>query len=355
MKKVFIVYGGAQTRGGIYTYLLKLFEKSQESEDVKLTLASIGNWPLTQELWAQNYEVVTISKNPFGFLGGLKKVKNYDVIVTMGLVSNVFGRFWGILGRKKVLTVIHSDWRTDYLSSPVKKVFFWLSDRVLRFSTTKYICVSEYLKKLLIAEGVKSEKIAVIYNGVSVPNNSSIKKRTKFHKPVRIVSVGRLHPVKNFPNLIKACAELSDSSWELTIYGEGAKREKLQKLIKSLGFESKVKLPGQTNKKWEDLFEADIFAQTSLSEGFGLSVVEAMLVGLPVLVTPQGALPELIKNNSTGYIATDVTDKAITQILEKIIKNPTQAIKIGFQARQFALLKFDENNWAKSTLSEFIK
>lgn len=351
MKEVLIVYGGAKNRGGTYTYLKNLFFGSRKDKLLNLTLASIGKWPLERDLKKEGFGVWSTSKSIGGFFEGLKKASSYDLLVTMGLVSNFFGRLWAIWHEKPVVTIIHSDWRSDYLNNKIKKILFFVLERTLRFRTTHYICVSEYLKNNLVAEGVNKDKISVIYNGVPEPR---IKKSPRgLGKIIKIVSVGRLHPVKNFDNLIRACAALPFKNWTLTIYGGGPERKKLEEIARKLGVAKKISFAGQVKNLEKKLIGGDIYVQPSLSEGFGLAVIEAMLLGLPVLVTPRGALNEIVKDRKTGFVCSSVSDKSIGEKLTEIIKNYNHAQKIAQKGQKEAIKKYNIKNFVRKTSEVF--
>ena len=380
MKKVLIVYGGAKHRGGIYTYLEGIFFGSKNDPEVELSLATIGNWPLGTSLEKNGFEVWVADKNPGGLLSGIKKSREFDAIVTMGLVSNFFGRFWAFWAHKPLLTVVHSDWRTDYLSSPIKKFIFAVAERLMRFVTKRYITVSEYLKGRLMAEGVKQEKISVIYNGVTQPEelrgkkygvsegkgeenavflNKSHNSYSISHTPGTVVigSVGRLHPVKNYQELILAIADLKKQGQNvrLEIAGDGAEKEKLEKVIRENGLSKEVRLLGW-RKDLNKLRQGwDIYIQPSITEGFGLAAVEAMQQGLPVVVTPGGALPELVADGETGIVATGFGHTDIAQALEKMISDREKMAKMAEAGQKFAAENFGIDKWTQETLKEYAK
>ena len=92
---------------------------------------------------------------------------------------------------------------------------------------------------------------------------------------------------------------------------------------------------GLFKEKIKDLLiqGSDLFALTSHSENFGVVVLEALAVGLPVLVTPGVALASVVQQHQLGYVASlDVS--AIASAIEKHLTNPQQANEMGTRARQ---------------------
>ncbi len=360
MKNIVILYGGAQNKGGIYTYILNLFNGLKKDNKINLHLYSINNWPLVDELKELKFETKVFNKC-ISFLPGSKYFKNISTIVTMGMVSNFYGRLWGFLYKIPVITIIHSDWKTDYQRNIFKKIIYYVSDRLLRFATSKYVTVSEYLKKGLIQEGVKEDKITVIYNGVffelhSECNEESIDPSAlpQDDKCLVIGSIGRLHPVKNFGELIKSISQVENKNIKLEIMGEGAERNNLENMINSFGLNNKVELLGQKDDIYKYLNKWDVYIQPSLSEGFGLATVEAMMTGLPVIVTPKGSLPEIVEDSVSGFVTKDVNSNDLMEKIEYVINNLSKALEIAKNGQKDAIKKYDYNLWL-SNISKLFK
>ena len=112
------------------------------------------------------------------------------------------------------------------------------------------------------------------------------------------MTVGNLIQRKGLNYLIEAFhrASLSDDVWELDIVGDGPERERLQRMIEEYGFEDNIKLLGAKDRKGviETLNNSDVFVLSSLSETFGVVVIEALACGLPVIVTDCGGTQDII-------------------------------------------------------------
>ncbi|OLS02626.1 glycosyltransferase [Tissierella creatinophila] len=129
-------------------------------------------------------------------------------------------------------------------------------------------------------------------------------------KQFRFVSTGHLIPIKGTETTINAFYKAfnDNENVSLTIFGEGNERKKLETLIRDLGLENRIKLMGQTAR--EDMAKeynsSDAFVLASRSETFGVSYIEALSSGLPVLATKCGG-PEVFVNNENGMLS-DVDD-----------------------------------------------
>jgi len=347
IKKVAIIYAGARYFGGVETYILNLF-KYIDKEKFELTLISLGEWELTDRLSINNYQLTIFDKrwwdvkNIFKIKKFLKE-NNFDLIVSQGMVANFYARKISFLSKIPSLVIVHSNWKLDY--SGVKKILFWVFDRLLRRYTSKYICVSKYLKACLEDEGIKSSKIEVIYSGVEFKERHLVK---SYDKDLVIGSIGRLHKAKNYSELIEAGKILSKKyGTKLKIWGEGPEYDKLQQKINSApadiaGF---ALLEGYIENIEDALSQINIYIQPSLSEGFGFTVVEAMLAGLPIVVTPGGALKELVENGKTGIISEDFNHDKLVMAIEKYIKNAELRKKCASASQKFARKNFSMDKW----------
>lgn len=144
------------------------------------------------------------------------------------------------------------------------------------------------------------------------------------NKEFRFVSTGHLIPIKGNETTIRAFykAFKYDDSVSLTIFGEGNERKKLEALIRDLALGDRIKLMGQTAR--EDMAKeyklSDAFVLASRSETFGVSYIEALSSGLPVLATRCGG-PEVFVNNGNGILS-DVDDvDALAKNMQYLYEN----------------------------------
>lgn len=166
----------------------------------------------------------------------------------------------------------------------------------------------------------KTDKVSVI------PNPSTFKtERISDLSAKKVISVGRLCPSKNYESLIRSFRLVVNKfpDWVLEIFGEGESRPNLEKLIAQLELEKNVYLKGKTLTVDKELISSSIFAMTSLSEGFGLVLVEAMTCGLPVVSYSCPCGPkDIITNDVDGFLVSindevDLANKMMLLISEE--------------------------------------
>jgi glycosyltransferase involved in cell wall biosynthesis len=162
-----------------------------------------------------------------------------------------------------------------------------------------------------------------------------------------ILFLARLHYKKGLEYLIPALGQLKDRRFTLVIAGTGtpAYEAEIQALIVAAGIENRTRMVGFVEGTQKDLLiqGADLFALTSHSENFGIAVLEALIVGTPVLLTPGVGLASVVRDNDLGYIA-DLHIDAIAQGLDRHLSNPDRSKEMGERARQFAIANY---NWDK--------
>jgi glycosyltransferase involved in cell wall biosynthesis len=181
------------------------------------------------------------------------------------------------------------------------KAYLEVKLRHCRFCFT----VSEFNRRHILEHypGVDPKKIVVQRLGVEVPDLS---RREPTPGPMTLLSVGRLHPVKDHAFLVRACHRLKreEISFLCQIAGDGPERPHLARLVTDLGLENEIQFLGQVSRERLRLLyrAADLVVVTSRSEGIPLVLMEAMAQGTPVLAPAITGIPELVLPGQTGFL-----------------------------------------------------
>ncbi|WP_369208284.1 glycosyltransferase family 4 protein [Streptomyces sp. PU-14G] len=158
-----------------------------------------------------------------------------------------------------------------------------------------------------------------------------------------VVAAGRLAPAKRYDVLIRAFGEVvrERPDWGLRIYGHGREANKLRKLIDELGLYNHVYLMGSANPIEAEWVKGSICAVTSSLESFGMTIVEAMRCGLPVVATdcPHGP-GEIIRDGVDGLLAPTGDVNAIAGGLLRLINDEGLRARMG-KAALAASARFD--------------
>jgi glycosyltransferase involved in cell wall biosynthesis len=165
-------------------------------------------------------------------------------------------------------------------------------------------------------------------------------------QPIHLISIGRLDSNKNHQFLLDCMSDLKERGlpFHLTILGEGDQRTFLENKINSLNLCSEVTLAGAKEEVEEYLWQADLYVHSALSEGFGLTLIEAMAAGLPVVSLDGQGNKELIQNGFNGYMVEMNDQSRFVDCLVKIVKDKYLHRMLSNNAQNVAL-EFDINRY----------
>lgn len=157
--------------------------------------------------------------------------------------------------------------------------------------------------------------------------------------PFRWLSVGRLHPNKNYAALINALSILSSrSDWTLSIAGDGGERDTLERIIAERNLGSHITLHGHRDDIPEFLANGHGYIQPSRNEGLCISAHEAMTAGLPCLVTDTGQMPRTLAG-SLSVVAVGDMDAIVSRMVQ-IMDNGALRNELSQLSRQRVLETF---------------
>jgi len=220
----------------------------------------------------------------------------------------------------------------------------------------KIIAISNGTKEdLVINYNIPEEKIAVIYNMVKTEDIVSLtakEKRELFDQHFQdknynsqiVIGIGRLVALKNFHYLIDAIRLLSEEnkSLKLLILGEGPERQNLQGLIDSYGLGERIKLIGFVKNPNDYMQISNVFALTSIYEGFGNVVIEAMASGLPVIVTDcVGGPKEIVDFGKYGDVVPLDNLEVLAKTIQKVLRKEVN-LDVSKRIKDFSIEKISE-------------
>jgi glycosyltransferase involved in cell wall biosynthesis len=155
-----------------------------------------------------------------------------------------------------------------------------------------------------------------------------------------IGTLAGLRPVKQLPMLVEAMAGLPEE-WQLVICGEGPEREAIAAAAEALEVSHRVHLPGAVADPAKIIGLFDIFALSSASEQFPLSVVEAMAAGLPVAAPDVGDVRRMVADENRGFIAVPGDVQALAAMLAELAGDAGLRARLGAANRERARAHYD--------------
>lgn len=198
---------------------------------------------------------------------------------------------------------------------------------------------SQYRRRMLVdVVGVPAARVRVIPNFIRLP---SVPERVPSRGgAVRSITTGRFAPHKRLEVLIDAFARLAQRDVTLEIVGGGdADRERaVAEHITRRELDGRVTMHGRVpySRLVELLAQSDLYVSTSVEEGFGISFVEAMACGLPILAMQTTAIPEVVPHGTAGYLVDPDDRDAFVQRWREFIASPEERVALGRAAQAHA-------------------
>ncbi len=311
-------------RGGAETLLLSIIPGVRKRlKDSNITVLILENkTALIDDFTRCGIEVELVDvfgQNPLKQINAVrKKIKNLkpDIVHTHLLFADRVGQISAFLaGIKNRVSTLHS---LDAPQSIKEKIQL----KVSSFFTQEAIAVSESVKQFNISNHLyKSSKIRVIYNAPSFTLTHVKDTTPKDSERTKFISLGRLHHLKEYASMINAVKLVIDQGRQITldIFGAGNLEDSLQSEIVKLGLSQNVYLRGLTNNVQEKLYQADYYISASSVEGQPLSVIEALSVGLPFVITSIPSHLEMLGNIEYEYLAEPKNPYSLAQAIIRIL------------------------------------
>ena len=246
-------------------------------------------------------------------------------------------------GRLKTVTTLHG---TDITLVGADPSF----QRVVKFAIERsdgVTAVSRYLKNRTIEEFDIRREIRVIPNFVDVlrpsQNRDLCSRDALAPNGERILMhASNFRPVKRIADVVRIFARVRERiPAKLVLIGDGPERLFIQQLVRELKLTSDVQFMGEQDQLEPLFLCADLFLLPSEQESFGLTALEAMNCGVPVIATSIGGLPEVITHGETGYLfpVGDVADMAASAVA--LLTDPARHELFKAQARKRAERSFN--------------
>ena len=200
-----------------------------------------------------------------------------------------------------------------------------------------FIAASEVVRQMLIADGVPAERTIAVHEGIDVehvlaapPVNVHEAFWLPHHAPV-VGNVAALVPHKGQRHLIDAAhlvvREIPDARF--VILGEGELREHLERQVREYHLEKHVLLPGFRTDVLGCIKGFDLFAMSSVTEGLGTSLLDAMACSRAIVATRAGGIPEVVEDGMTGCLVPPRDHAAMAQAIVQLLRDDAMRKRMG--------------------------
>jgi glycosyltransferase involved in cell wall biosynthesis len=333
--------------GGAQSYVMALLPAVADRFDV--TVAAYGEGPLRDAAIAARVRYVPLRhvrralspwRDPLGLVELLVLILRCrpDIVHASSSKAGALGRLSAWLAGVPIRIFTVHGWAFAAYSG-VRGRLYRLAERSLLPLTSATICVADYERCAGIAVGAcRAEEAVVIPNAVDV---GALPRSAPRGGVVELISVGRLRAPKDFITLARALARLERGSFRASLVGDGPDRSIIEAELARLGLSETVRLLGDRSDVPELLALADVFVCSSRSEGMPMSVLEAMAVGLPVVASAVGGVPEIIDDGRTGLLVAPGAVAALADALARLLGDRALREQMGRAGREAALERYD--------------
>jgi len=279
-------------------------EEPYFAREIKKINYSYQRIPVAIKPGGDRMRVIRVLFNIFKFL----KESSYDLVHTHGYFADICGlsmaRMLGIPGISTCHGFIYNDRNLKLYN---------LLDKIALRLCRKIIAVSDMIRDDLLQSGLDGSRILVMQNAVRNDLGRSDLQRLRFEKRKALAIdaeefiigfVGRLSEEKGAKYLIEAGSEMKsrDMRFKIIIIGDGPEREHLFNMVEERRLGKNVLFTGfqENSEEWFPAF--DVFVLPSLTEGTPMALLEAMSMGIPVIASDVGGVPDVIEDGVNGFL-----------------------------------------------------
>ncbi len=334
--------------GGAETLFIDLATRLPKEKYRSLVVIRGKGW-VYEELCRRGMDPILLdAKGSFNwrYLAGLRTLirrERVELIQSHLLGSNVYCSLAGLLTRTPVVATFHGS-----VDIGKNERLLGLKYAAISAGASSIVAVTDSLRDdILDRTSLKPKKMQVIYNGIDTslfqrPRSGALRRKYGWSDDDIIIgSLGNIRPAKGYDILLRAAALLKQSphSFRFVIAGQEDKGRLFHDLLvlrEELGLEENVQFLGFLDDPAEFLASVDLFLSSSISEGLPLSVIQAMVAGLPIIATRCGGFLKLIADGQNGCLV-DVGDPAaLATGIELVAGNAELQEKFAENARKYA-------------------
>jgi glycosyltransferase involved in cell wall biosynthesis len=332
MKIIHVVY--SLEMGGAEILVAQLCRLQREHGHDASVIAYSNLGSVGEQLLAEGFSILVLGESPFPktflrFVSAFRRLRP-DVVHCHNPAPTLQAAIPARLaGTRSVLSTRHSLVAPPYNLKEEKAFNF-----AARFCNWVVGICEATCENLRGIPGARRGKIVRIYNGVDpVPPVPAESRPDK--KGFTLLFVGRLAAIKDLSTLIRAAAIAVQRvpDLHLWIVGDGAERNRLESLVAELGIGENVTFWGERLDVAGFFRAADLYCMSSVSEGLPMSLLQAMSVGVPAVVTDVGGMAEVVKNSEGGLTSPVGNPEVMADAMVQLASDPDRRRALSESAR----------------------
>ncbi|HEX68654.1 MAG TPA: glycosyltransferase family 1 protein [bacterium] len=292
-------------------------------------------------------------------LSSLIQDRRIEIVHTHNRDADIPGIISGVKMKVPlVVATIHAFLNRDKLGNPKMNFPLWKYNQLLRRRPHYIIALSEALKRQLLEEiRIPQEKVKVILNAVDLSRLKPLRHREDVIREVKgkgkliVGGVGSLIRLKGYQYLIESASEIVKKIRNIMfiLVGDGNYRKELEKLVEDKGLNRYFYFTGKVSHVTDYLQIMDIFVHPSLSEGLPRAVMEAMGMGIPVVATKVGGIPEVVVEDVTGILVSPASPRGLSKAILELLSSPEKRKRMGEEGRKRIYKNFNSQRMVDET------
>lgn len=230
-----------------------------------------------------------------------------------------------------------------------------------RRGADQYLAISEGVERVLWEGGIAPERVCVVPSGIDLAKFAGLRARDAVRAELgldagtfAVGNVAALAPHKAQNDLVRAAAIVRSTRGDVRFFvvGEGALRARLESLAREVGMSEHVVFTGFRADALDLLRAFDVFVMSSYLEGLGTSIMDAQVLGIPVVATRTGGIPELVEDGITGLLAPPRDPPAIAAAILRFLDDGPLRAACAERARALSS-RYDYHAMVHKTLDVY--
>jgi glycosyltransferase involved in cell wall biosynthesis len=227
---------------------------------------------------------------------------------------------------------------------------YYLTKRYEINGGNHFIVISKH-SKVFFEKNIQKFPIHLLPNAINFNKFDNSKSDREEKQTIKLISVGSLTPLKNHKFLVEIAAILKEKNidFQLTVLGDGPQKNELKELVNSKSLNSEVFFLGNQDNVEDFLWQSTIYVHSSISEALGLTLLEAMASGLPVITLDGGGNRDLIEEGKNGYLLEERDPEIFADSIINLFSDSNKYSKMSQFAREYAK-QYDINLYVQKLL-----
>lgn len=223
-------------------------------------------------------------------------------------------------------------------------------------SVKKIICVSRFVKDLIVAKLKKSAVAVVVHDGIDLGKTVARTPGPAAQaSPLKIGNVAAIAPHKDYFTFVRTAQKLLENGLDARFFiigGDGGEEVAVRNLIAEEGLSDQIEMMGFRKDVLRQLASLDLLLFTSKTEGLGSSLLDAMATGVPIVATRAGGIPEIVEHEETGLLAPVGDVEELAKQVERLLNDRVLCDRLRENAKE-RVISFSKEKMAERTLAVY--